>query len=137
MTNTPTARVAVPSHEDRYMHSEIPEVVPSASHDATDAPVPERETVSNADYSMVGYNQRTNEPLLPTGPVLQGLQPSTLNSTTFDSGSAAFSDFMQGGQGLGQSSDPGNPLNLDPFSGFDIPFWFEQDQYWDILQNSD
>lgn len=24
---------------------------------------------------------------------------------------------------------------LDPFSGFDIPFWFEQDQHWDVFQD--
>jgi hypothetical protein len=28
---------------------------------------------------------------------------------------------------------PGDINSLDPFSGFDIPFWFEQDQHWDIL----
>ena len=29
---------------------------------------------------------------------------------------------------------PGDPNSLDPFSGFDIPFWFEQDQHWDFLR---
>jgi hypothetical protein len=29
---------------------------------------------------------------------------------------------------------PGDSNSLDPFSGFDIPFWFEQDQHWDVLQ---
>jgi hypothetical protein len=28
----------------------------------------------------------------------------------------------------------GDANGLDPFSGFDIPFWFEQDQHWELLQ---
>lgn len=27
-----------------------------------------------------------------------------------------------------------NPNSLDPFSGFDIPFWFDQEQHWDFTQ---
>lgn len=27
-----------------------------------------------------------------------------------------------------------NPNGLDPFSGFDIPFWFDQEQHWDFSQ---
>ena len=24
--------------------------------------------------------------------------------------------------------------DLDPFSGFDIPFWFDEEQHWDFMQ---
>jgi hypothetical protein len=137
MTNTTTTRDAVPSREDRFVRSGIPETVTASTDDATSAPAPVRETVSNTDYSMFGYNPETNRPLLPAEQVPHGLQPPLLHTTTFDDGSAAFSEFMQGGQGFGQSIDLGNLCNLDPFSGFDIPFWFEQDQYWDILQTTD
>jgi hypothetical protein len=130
MTNTKTTRDVVSSREDCFVRPGIPEV-------ATSAPTPVRETASDTDYSMFGYNLETNEPLLPAGQVPQELQSPLLHTTTFDDGSATFSEFMQGGQAFSQSSDIGNLYNLDPFSGFDIPFWFEQDQYWDILQTTD
>lgn len=28
----------------------------------------------------------------------------------------------------------GNSTDLDAFSGFDIPFWFDQEQHWDFPQ---
>jgi hypothetical protein len=137
MTNTKTTRDVSSSREDRFVRPGIPEAVTSLTDDATSAPTPVRETASDTDYSMFGYNLETNEPLLSAMQVPQELQSPLLRTTTFDDGSVAFSDFLQGGQGFGQSSDIENHYNLDPFSGFDIPFWFEQDQYWDILQNTD
>lgn len=37
---------------------------------------------------------------------------------------------MEGTGGMAFSS----PNGLDPFSGFDIPFWFDQEQHWDFTQ---
>ena len=40
---------------------------------------------------------------------------------------------MQGGGngGLGSALCAGDAM--DPYAGFDIPFWLGQDQYWDMV----
>jgi hypothetical protein len=45
--------------------------------------------------------------------------------------STTFSNVMQ----TQQDNNQGYLDILDPFNGFDIPFWFEQDQHWDVFQN--
>jgi hypothetical protein len=130
-----------PYHEDRHLQPETTELVTTTAQSATSVSEAATHTVSSTDYNMSSYNQRHYEDFvdssLPSERVLQDLPPTTQQAATFDNSSAAFSDFMQGGQTLDQNSDQGNLYNLYPFSGFDIPFWFEQDQYWDILQNFD
>jgi hypothetical protein len=42
--------------------------------------------------------------------------------------------FTASNQPFSHAAMLGGHGNLDPFSGFDIPFWFEQDQHWDMLQ---
>lgn len=55
--------------------------------------------------------------------------------STQDVNNIASSDFLN----TQDSSEPCNYYGmysgLDPFSGFDIPFWFEQDQHCDIFQD--
>mgnify|MGYP004514308757 CR=1 FL=1 len=57
------------------------------------------------------------------------------NNPVFDFGSPERSDFIQANNVL----DPGAPLpqmdGMDPYIGFDIPFWLGQDQYWDMLHD--
>lgn len=50
------------------------------------------------------------------------------------SDNASFSSFLD--SHLESQGDNTGYLDvLDPFSGFDIPFWFEQDQHWDVFQD--
>jgi hypothetical protein len=53
--------------------------------------------------------------------------------TGFDLGSTEWNNFMQasGNGGLGPTLYAGD--TMDPYTGFDIPFWLGQDQYWDMI----
>ncbi|KAH6529959.1 hypothetical protein HBI07_172370 [Parastagonospora nodorum] len=52
----------------------------------------------------------------------------------YDPEVATFSTFLNSHL-ESQGDGPGYLDALDPFSGFDIPFWFEQDQHWDVFQD--
>lgn len=56
---------------------------------------------------------------------------------TADENNIQLNDILSGGLAAGQPSDQRAFDALDPFSGFDIPFWFEQDQNWNIFQDFD
>ena len=60
---------------------------------------------------------------------------STHNTAFFDDNFAALNTVLQSGLPFDQGHGPIPPDGLDPFSEFDIPFWFEQDQEWDIFQD--
>jgi hypothetical protein len=51
----------------------------------------------------------------------------------FNLGNTEWNTFMQAGEndGLGPTLSAGD--TMDPYAGFDIPFWLGQDQYWDII----
>jgi hypothetical protein len=53
--------------------------------------------------------------------------------TGFDLGNTEWNTFMQAGgnDGLGPTLYAGD--TVDPYAGFDIPFWLGQDQYWDMI----
>lgn len=58
-----------------------------------------------------------------------------INTPVFDFGSSEWNDFLQASETL----DPIIPLpqgdGMDPYIGFDIPFWLGQDQYQDMLHD--
>jgi hypothetical protein len=56
-------------------------------------------------------------------------------STALASDPATFNNIMPGSQMFDQNMEAASFGALDPFSGFDIPFWFEQDQHWNIFQD--
>jgi hypothetical protein len=68
---------------------------------------------------------------LPQGSTMSNIRP---HDSAYNSGNVLFDSFLFDNTALGQD---GNPGALDPFSRFDIPFWFEEDQYWNIFQNLD
>jgi hypothetical protein len=100
--------------------------------------------VPSADYGLFGINQtheRTSNqaPMVSRSTQLQHT-PATVSlsqNATFDMDFASFSNTMQAQQINSQDNGFRYADMLDPFSGYDIPFWFEQDQYWDIFQNFD
>ena len=54
------------------------------------------------------------------------------DATVLGFGDSCWDSFV--GTGEAGNVAMGDPAGLDPFSGFDIPFWFDQDQYWDFSQ---
>jgi hypothetical protein len=53
------------------------------------------------------------------------------HNTTLSSGHDSYWNFFLGTEAADASSS-GYSNGLDPFSGFDIPFWFDQEQHWDF-----
>jgi hypothetical protein len=141
----PSGQNVTPSYGDRVLDQQTLELAPTAMQGPTSVAEVVPGTMSNADYGMLGISEahihESNGTSQPTGNEPSGLPQvmtsttSTQRNTTFDNDSTVFSNFMHGRQDLNQSGDSGNLDILDPFSGFDIPFWFEQDQYWDIFQD--
>jgi hypothetical protein len=141
----PSSHNVAPSYGDRVLDQETLELAPTAIQVATSASEVVPGTMSNADYGMLGISEahmhESDGTSQPTGNEPSGLPQvmtsttSTQKNTALNNDSTVFSNFMHGRQDLNQSGDPGNLDILDPFSGFDIPFWFEQDQYWDIFQD--
>jgi hypothetical protein len=43
-------------------------------------------------------------------------------------------DFIAGHGPYVQHTTLGEHNNQDPFLGFDIPFWFEEENHWDMLR---
>jgi hypothetical protein len=100
--------------------------------------------VPSADYGLFGINQTLGHDPNQARMVSRetGLQDSSTaaslpQNATFDIDFANFSNVMQAPQISSQNNGSRYADMLDPFSGYDIPFWFEQDQYWDIFQNFD
>lgn len=60
--------------------------------------------------------------------------PNT-NAPIFDFGSSEWSDFIQANEALESSAPLPQAEGMDPYIGFDIPFWFGQDQYWNLLHD--
>jgi len=102
-------------------------------------------TGSIADYGLPGINQSNDEQTGGTastsGIVFPGQAQGEAmgaprhRSATFDDDDTTFDSILQGDHTFDQGFGSGNLDALDPFSGFDIPFWFEQDQHWDIFQD--
>jgi len=59
----------------------------------------------------------------------------SISTPIFDFGSSEWSDFIQANEGLDSSVPLPQVDGMDPYIGFDIPFWLGQDQYWDMLHD--
>jgi len=60
---------------------------------------------------------------------------NTSNAPLFDFGSSEWSEFLQANNTLDASAPLPQADGMDPYIGFDIPFWLGQDQYWDMLHD--
>lgn len=56
-----------------------------------------------------------------------------MNTPVFDFGNSEWTDFMQASDTFDSSMPIPQADSMDPYIGFDIPFWFGQDQYQDML----
>ncbi|KAF2830534.1 hypothetical protein CC86DRAFT_162661 [Ophiobolus disseminans] len=112
---------------------------------ATLAPESPPHTESIADYGLSGTGHTIDQTLdgvaSTGGDVLswqsqsEDIAAQRHRNNTLDVDLTAFNSVLQGDQPFHQGFGTGNVDALDPFSGFDIPFWFEQDQHWDVFQD--
>ena len=58
-----------------------------------------------------------------------------INTPVFDFGNSEWTDFMQASDTFDSSIPLPQADSMDPYIGFDIPFWIGQDQYQDMLQD--
>jgi hypothetical protein len=106
------------------------------------APTSASDTVPKTDYGLSGISPSLAPDLnearvVPRDVQLQNSPAAALlpQFSALEHGHTHSSDAIYGQQINSQTSGPRNADVIDPFSGFDIPFWFEQDQYWDVFQN--
>ena len=92
-------------------NTQIASVAPSAS--------------PNANYQVEGATQPLETPL----------NSNNLNAPIFDFGTSEWSDFLQANQSLAPNAQLSPLDSIDPYIGFDIPFWLGQDQYFDMLHD--
>jgi hypothetical protein len=100
-------------------------------------------TDDDTSFGMSGVSQpQSQAPIevssawgdVPTHLPQSSTMPSTRSHDSAYSDNVLFDSFLFDNTAPSQD---GNLGALDPFSRFDIPFWFEEDQYWDIFQNLD
>lgn len=109
--------------------------------------LPEEHVDSHATQSaargMPSYNS-TSTQASGAPQQAQNLQPydtvplaasNNSNPPVFDFGSSEWSDFLQANDTLDASASLPQVDDMDPYIGFDIPFWLGQDQYWDMLHD--
>lgn len=60
---------------------------------------------------------------------------NNMNTPVFDLGGTEWSNFIQANETLDSNASLVHGDGIDPYIGFDIPFWLGQDQYWDMLQD--
>jgi hypothetical protein len=58
-----------------------------------------------------------------------------INTPLFDFGNSEWTDFMQANDAFDSSISLPHKDSVDPYIGFDIPFWLGQDQYQNMLQD--
>lgn len=59
----------------------------------------------------------------------------SINTPVFDFGVSEWNDFLQASESLDPSISLPQGDGMDPYIGFDIPFWLGQDQYQDMLHD--
>lgn len=130
-----------PGHDARRPQRDSPDQLPPASRTTALAYDPVHDPHNEAGYGLLGISQTHNVDPSGKSHASGDVQPQSLGADQlrqedvyYDYDSATFSNAMQGHQSH-QESNQGYLDILDPFNGFDIPFWFEQDQHWDVFQN--
>ncbi|KAH7383336.1 fungal-specific transcription factor domain-containing protein [Pyrenochaeta sp. MPI-SDFR-AT-0127] len=109
---------------------------PSPHGNPASASVPTNRPIAihNADIAAsstgIGYTSDFNPYPTVDSNAHDNLDHETL---AFGLGNSNWNNFMNANGSLAQNTAHGDHNNPDPFSGFDIPFWFEQEQHWDML----
>jgi hypothetical protein len=114
------------------------------THPAAANPADMANTICDTDFGVTQPQHQTSVGLSSTcGDIC--IDPSQASATStmgpsnsaLDNSNVLFRDFLHDSPGPGQDDNLEAFDVLDPFSGFDIPFWFEEDQDWNIFQNLD
>jgi hypothetical protein len=124
----------------RQSQQKLPNLVPGALDSVIYAPEALHATFDNSDYGLLGIGQDGRSYLDTMTRSNEDTQPQTWTANESRQQDIAYNNVASPSSFLpGHLVDPGNDPGyldiLDPFSGFDIPFWFEQDQHWDLFQN--
>jgi hypothetical protein len=139
--NTPKRDQDDISNDDaRQPHRKSPDPIAVAPHFTTSAPEAIHVPLNDSDYGPVAIG-RAEQSYSGASWVAVGMQPQSSfvndwrqQDIAYNHDNATSSTFLHGHL-VDQGNDPGYLDMLDPFSGFDIPFWFEQDQHWDVFQD--
>ena len=94
------------------------------------------DAVAPAASSNVNYQVESAPHLAGNAQPLDApLNSNNLNAPVFDFGTSEWSDFLQTNPSLAPNTQLQSLDNIDPYIGFDIPFWLGQDQYFDMLHD--
>jgi hypothetical protein len=85
---------------------------------------------SNANYQAEGALHSGNAQQLDAP-----LNSNNTHAPVFDFGTSEWSDFLQANHSLAPNTQLPPLDTIDPYIGFDIPFWLGQDQYFDMLHD--
>ncbi|KAF3006458.1 hypothetical protein E8E13_003116 [Curvularia kusanoi] len=100
--------------------------MPSGTTSAAIAPT----AVTHAPSRAAGHAQVVGDAQTSEVPL------GNTNTPVFNFGNPEWSDFLQANETLDSNAQlPPQLDNMDPYVGFDIPFWLGQDQYWDMLHD--
>lgn len=117
------------------------------NHTASSTGLPQGHTRSHAMQSTADGSTAPNSTLTQaanTAQSTENVQPfdsassaqhQIINTPVFDFGNPEWSDFIQANETLNSSAPLPQASSMDPYIGFDIPFWLGQDQYWDMLHD--
>jgi hypothetical protein len=131
----------VQGHDAQWPQRNSSSQLPTTSHTTSSAYDPVHDPDDEAGYGLHGISRSHQG--APSGRLQSSsdthMQNLGVNQPRQQDGSygyenPSFNNVIQGQQSQ-QETNQGYLDILDPFNGFDIPFWFEQDQHWDVFQN--
>lgn len=122
--------------------NKAPSVEPNPTTSSTGLPADQMKShgVQPAGAALNVSNDSLGQPASAHqyGPSLDdvsGLTYPASNTPVFNFSNSEWSDFVQANETLDSDATLPQVDGLDPYVGFDIPFWLGQDQYWDMLHD--
>lgn len=88
----------------------------------------------NSDIGQAAGADQQSENAQPLDNTLS-LPHQSISTPIFGFGSSEWNEFIQAHENLDLSAQLPQANGMDPYIGFDIPFWLGQDQYWDMLHD--
>ncbi|KZM26416.1 DNA binding [Ascochyta rabiei] len=88
---------------------------------------------NNSMAHTSGASQNANT--FPSFDNASSISYQNINTPVFDFGNSEWSDCVQANENLESNTMLPQTDSVDPYIGFDIPFWLGQDQYWDMLHD--
>ncbi len=109
-------------------------------HSTSSIGLPQEQAVADAVQPAAGgLIQAPDAPRsaesLPTTGNSSFVPNHNINTPIFDFGNSEWSDLLQVNEALSANAPLPEGDGMDPYIGFDIPFWLGQEQYWDMLHD--